>query len=195
MTYEELKIQLDIGDPVVVLNSTSSINYYDGIEVCWFAVCDDGDCHLFDKHGNELDISRIKGIKRGMVPVGAKKVVVPDCVDNIGRSVFANYTILESIELPSSIKSIGEYAFYWCASLKSIKIPSNVKSIGKFAFYYCACLESINVPSGVNSIGEWAFAICTGLRELVFTGKTLEQVKAMQYYPWGIEDTSIIKCT
>ena len=146
MTYEELKIQLDISDPCEVLKSAGR-----QYGTKWFIVCDNGDCHLFTRNGHEIDIKQLDAIK--------------------------------------------DYAFYWCTSLKSIKIPSNVKSIGKFAFYYCACLESINVPSGVNSIGEWAFAICTGLRELVFTGKTLEQVKAMQYYPWGIEDTSIIKCT
>jgi hypothetical protein len=36
--------------------------------------------------------------------------------------------------------------------------------------------------------------MCDALKEVIFKGKTLDEVKRMENYPFGIEDTSIIKC-
>jgi hypothetical protein len=52
-------------------------------------------------------------------------------------------------------------------------------------------LKSIKIPSAVESIGSLAFYKCKSLKELVFEGKTMKQVKAMDKYPWGIKDKSI----
>ncbi len=167
MTYEELKIQLDINDPVEVLKSVGR-----PYGTMWFVICDSGDCHLLDTSGEEHDIICVKSISQGMV-----------MRDDVKRVITPNY-----------VTSIGQEAFYWCTGLKSVKISSSVKSIGEWAFSRCTRLKSIEVPGSVKSIGYWAFEGCIGLRELAFKGKTLEQVKAMQYYPWGIKDESIIKC-
>jgi hypothetical protein len=35
---------------------------------------------------------------------------------------------------------------------------------------------------------------CKSLKEIIFKGKTLEEVKQMENYPFGIKDKSIIKC-
>jgi hypothetical protein len=53
-------------------------------------------------------------------------------------------------------------------------------------------LETINIPANVNSIKEYAFDGCTSLTSVIFEGKTLEEVQAMEYYPWDI-NTSVIK--
>jgi hypothetical protein len=45
----------------------------------------------------------------------------------------------------------------------------------------------------VKSIGDDAFNKCNSLKEAVFKGKTLDEVKAMENYPFGIEDESVIK--
>ena len=37
-----------------------------------------------------------------------------------------------------------------------------------------------------------AFNSCPSLTCLAFEGKTEQDVQAMQYYPWGITDTSVI---
>ena len=55
-------------------------------------------------------------------------------------------------------------------------------------------MKSIEIPESVKSIGYWAFDNCTSLEEVIFKGKTMDQVKAMKYYPWDIKDESIIKC-
>ncbi len=167
MTYEELKIQLDINDPAEVLRSVGRI-----FHVWWFVVCADGDCHMFDWTGEEHDISQVKCFNEGIVPTDVKRVI-----------------------MPNGVESIGEYAFSYCHRLESIEIPSSVKYIGDWAFSHCVCLSRISMPASVKKIGRSAFYGCKSLKEVVFKGKTLEQVRAMDYYPWGgIKDVSIIKC-
>ena len=94
----------------------------------------------------------------------------------------------------SKIKYIGYCAFYNCQSLKIITIPDSVKNIGNYAFDSCTSLKSIIIPNSVESIGKWAFYNCTSLIEVIFNGKTIDQVEAMCPNSWGIKDTSIIKC-
>ena len=138
MTYEELKISLDINDPIDVL-AIAGRPYADNK---WLVVCDEGDCHLFNEHGKE----------------------------------------------------IGCFAFSLCKNLKNIEIPDNVHNIKKYTFDDCTRLESIDMPCGVETIGFNAFNGCCRLKKIVFKDKTIEQVKAMQNYPWGIKDESAIKC-
>ena len=163
MTYEELKIQLDIGDPYEVLKSMCMV----GDNKFWFAG-DNGDFHLLDQHGNELDISQVKGFAKGMALANAKAITMPD-----------------------SIESIGDYAFEWCTSLKSIEIPESVWYIGDWVFYKCKSLESIIIPASVKNIGYNVFAFCRSLKSIVFKGKTMEQVRAMTGYPWGTTGLAI----
>ena len=146
-----------------------------------------------------------------------KSIIIPDSVESIGRSAFYYCTSLKSITIPDSVKSIGSGAFASCESLKSITIPDSVESISDWAFENCTSLEnivipksiksieykafagceslkSIMIPDSVESIGDYAFAYCTSLNEVIFKGKTIDQVNAMDYYPWGIKDTSTIRC-
>jgi hypothetical protein len=61
-------------------------------------------------------------------------------------------------------------------------------------FSYCDSLKSITIPNSVTSIGRGIFEYCSSLKEVIFNGKTLNEVKPMKNYPFGIEDESIIKC-
>ena len=171
MTISELHIQLDIssGNESDVLSKHANETSYGYI----FVDSSNGRCHLFDEHGRQDDISWVK---------------------SIGECVFYDCVSLESIAIPDSVKSIGDSAFDSCTSLKSIIIPNSVKSIGNGTFYNCASLKSIIIPSSVKSIGNYAFASCSSLREVIFKGKTMDQVEAMNKYPWGIKGTRIIKC-
>ena len=72
-------------------------------------------------------------------------------------------------------------------------IPDSVTSVGKWAFSWCNSLTSITIPNSVTSINYWAFWNCNSLKEVVFKGKTLEEVKQMETYPFGIKDKSIFK--
>ena len=144
MTYEELKIQFDLNEPIDILNSIGGKTKDND----WFIVCDDGDCYLFDDNGNEIDIKKIKTLNEDLIPKDIKKIIVPD-----------------------SVKKIESCAFYDCRSLTSIIISNSVKNIGDGAFYNCKNLKS-----------------------MAFKGKTINQVKSMEDYPFGIKDESIIRC-
>ena len=172
MTFPELQIQFDLnpGNRVDVLRNVDtcskiSIGYL-------FVDQEDGQCYLFDKNGHKDDISKVKKIE---------------------TSTFSNCTSLTSISIPNSVKSIESWAFVNCTSLTTIKIPDLVESIGDYAFGGCASLTSIKIPNSVEWIGAFAFVYCNFLKELVFKGKTMKQVKAMEYYPWEITDKSVIK--
>ena len=94
----------------------------------------------------------------------------------------------------NSVTSIGWSAFNRCTSLMSVTIPDSVTIIGNYAFEDCRGLTNVIIGDGVTSIGDSAFRGCDRLTRIIFKGKTLREVKAMQNYPFGIEDESIIKC-
>lgn len=73
-----------------------------------------------------------------------------------------------------------------------VEIPDTVATIGDMAFAGAEGMADIEIPSSVSSIGSDAFFGCHSLSSVTFQGKTLEQVQAMENYPWGITDTSII---
>ena len=190
MTYEELLINIDLNGYENVLPSVGKTFLDDSH---WFVVCDDGDCHLFDKNGKEDDISKIKEINEDMIPKDIKKIVIPNSTMSIGYCAFYGCSILISVKIPNSITSIWEWAFYNCSGLVSITIPNNVMSIGYSAFYNCSKLMSVTIGNGVTSIGKTAFYGCSELTNITIN-KPIEHVKSMENYPWGIEDESIIKC-
>ena len=80
-------------------------------------------------------------------------------------------------------------------NIKKIVIPKGVKIIIDWALANCTSLKSIEILESVESIGSEALYNCSSLEEVIFKGKTMDQVKAMDEYPWGIEDESIIKCS
>ncbi len=148
---------------------------------------------------------------------GLTSVVIPDSVTNIGEYVFLGCSGLTSVTIPDSVESIVRYAFAWCCSLTnvmigngvmtigdsafsecrsltSVVIPDGVVVIGDYAFFNCSKLTSVTIPDSVTDIGRLAFRKCDGLKSLVFKGKTLEEVKDMDNYPFGIQVESVIKC-
>ena len=215
MTYEELKISIDLNGYENVLPSVGKrcLYLYDH----WFVVCDDGDCHLFDRYGNEDDIKKVKEIYEHMIPKDIKKIVIPNSVTNIMTYAFSSCNRLTSVTIPNNVTSIGHGAFYGCSNLTNMTIPNSVTSIGNRVFCYCFKLTSVTIPdsimsigyiafdncinltsmmipNNIMSIGEQAFRSCNNLKSLIFKGKSFDQVKSMYNYPFGIEDESIIKC-
>ena len=193
MAYDELRVLLDINDPVEVLRSVGSKHNNKN----WFVVCDDGICHLFDENGEELDISTVKAITFSMMCMftGSKHITIPAGVERIYGAAFYQYRSLESVTLPSTVIEIYINAFCQCTSLKSVELPASVKSIGEWAFLRCESLESVDVHGYAPCIGYNTFMHCPNLKRLTFRCNTLEQVRTMVEYPFGIaDDESIIKC-
>ena len=218
-TIDQLIIAMDFADDPEKLNMLKSYGRefeLDGQKYYWFAIAEDGSCALFDKDYNIDDLSKIKEITNEMIRKDIKCIIIPDSVKSIEEGAFKHCKSLTSINIPDSVKSIGEDAFSQCKSLTSINIPNSVKSIGYGAFFCCESFESIIIPDSVESIGDFAFsncyslkcinipdsvksigyqvfAGCISLKEVIFKGKTLDEVKSMSYYPWRIKDESIIK--
>ena len=173
MTFPELQLQL-------AFNPCNRLNILDNASSTYclirygylFVDSKDGQCYLFDEDGQKDDISKVK--------------IIDDWA-------FDNCTSLTTIKIPNSVELIGRSAFENCESLTTIKIPNSVELIGIEAFCNCESLTTIKIPDSAESIGDWAFEGCASLKEVVFEGKTMKQVKAMEDYPWGIKDESIIK--
>ena len=121
-------------------------------------------------------------------------MTIPDGVTSIGDDAFYNCRSLTSVTIPDSVTSIENSTFYNCTNLTSVTIPNSVTHIGNGAFSGCSGLTRVIIPDSVTSIGDHAFEKCNNLNNLIFKGKTLEEVKAMKNYPFCIKDESIIKC-
>lgn len=122
---------------------------------------------------------------------GLESVTIPGSVKNISDYAFKTDTNLSSLTIEDGVESIGEGAFEWC-SMKTLALPSSMKSIGNVAFRNCRALESATIPSGVTAIGTNAFLNCFSLQEVLFAGRYIEEVQAMENYPWGLSDVSVI---
>ena len=212
--YEEFEIQCTLTgiSKIDVLKEIGhKINNY------YFFISNDGIFNWFDLKGNHIeDPGSLKKIKDEYIPENITKCIIPNNITHIGRRAFSCCVSLTSITIPDSVKHIGFGAFSYCESLKEITIPDSVTSIASSTFWncisltsitipdsiidisnygFCDCksIKSITIPNNVTSIGYNTFSGCESLKGVIFKGKTLDEVKQMQYYPFGIKDERIIK--
>ena len=190
--YEEFEIQCTLAciSKIDVLKEIGHKidNYY-------FFVSNDGVFNWFDLEGNHIENPGVlKILKEDYIPATITKCVIPNSVISIDNDAFVYCELLKEITIPNNVTSIGDKAFFYCESLKEVIIPNNVTNIGREVFSSCESLASITIHNSTTSIGEWAFFNCPSLKQVIFKGKTLDEVKRMDNYPWDIEDESIIKC-
>ena len=194
MSIYEIKILLTVyvGNEVLVLKNAGGKKLADSND--YFVVTDDGNCHLFDANGKEKDVSIVTELVEDIVSKDIKKIVIPESVTSIEAYVFYYCNSLTSVTIPNSVTSIGKRTFDSCNSLTSVVIPDSVTSIGNAAFCQCRRLMNVTIGKCVSTIGYLTFFGCDNLKTLIFKGKSIEEVKAMKNYPFGIEDESIIMC-
>lgn len=212
-TIEELMLELALypASTAQILSNTVGIKHYYG---GWFAVAKDGNCADFDRHAKIQDLSLVTEIDAAMIDRNVLKINIPDNVKHIGYGAFKNMNLC-FVSIPDSVIAINSLAFAYNIYLKDIEFGKNIKEIDSWAFYLCRFTE-INLPAielicenafngcpllekaiigkSIQRIKEYAFAHCVSLKELIFKGKTMDQVEAMENYPWGIEDELIIRC-
>lgn len=87
-------------------------------------------------------------------------LVLPNTVESIGASAFANNAALETLTLPDSLQTIGDQAFQFNNNLTSIIFNKGLKNIGNQTFYSNKKLASIIFNDGLTSIGSEAFGYC-----------------------------------
>ena len=166
--YEEFEIQCDllgISKLYILEKICNKIDSY------YFFISNDGIFNWFDLKGNH--------------------VKDPCILDELNDEYIPR--IITKCIIPYSVTSIGNRAFCDCELLKEITIPDSVISISDDAFSFCKSLTSITIPDGVTSIGDAVFYGCYSLNEVIFKGKTLEEVKQMDNYPFGIKDENVFK--
>ncbi|MDE7159020.1 MAG: leucine-rich repeat domain-containing protein, partial [Clostridiales bacterium] len=116
----------------------------------------------------------------------ATQFVLPNTVQIIGDSAFADCRSVTQITLPNSVEVIGESAFARCKALSAIAIGSGVKSLGANAFINCEALSIVRLgeydaahqatgKSSLETIGDYAFYGCARLNsiEIPDTVKTI----------------------
>ena len=127
----------------------------------------------------------------------AVKVIIPSKVNGvdvtrIGEEAFRGCDGLTSVTIPNSVTSIGYGVFFGCEHLSSTYISKNATALGADLFFNCSSLQTLAIPEAVASIGDYAFYGCSSLTSMTFKGKTLQQVRAMNGYPWGIQNPSTV---
>lgn len=133
------------------------------------------DCYAWLKNGNSI-INDIYGEK--IVDTGLKEIVLPDCVEVLGESVFANNYDLYSADLGNGVLNIPEKAFYCqdaSTKLEKVIVSGKLETIGNSAFENQKKLsvigyrngstiveeeKKIQFDDGLLSIGDRAFAGC-----------------------------------
>lgn len=118
-------------------------------------------------------------------------VTIPNRVLSIGNYVFQGCSGLTSITIPNSVTSIGNGAFSYCSGLTSVTIGNGVTNIASYAFSSCTGLTNVTIGDSVESIGDLAFVGCSGLTNVTFLGKSIGQVRGMDNYPWGLDESII----
>ena len=167
--YEEFEIQcvlMGISKTDILKEIGHKVNDY------YFFISDNGIFNWFDLEGNHIENpGGLKELEEEYIPKTITKCVIPNSVIYIGYSTFC-----------------------YCTYLKKVYIPDNVIRIDSDAFWRCESLETITIPNNVTYIGISVFYKCISLKEVIFKGRTLDEVKRMKCYPFGIKNESIIKC-
>lgn len=118
------------------------------------------------------------------------EVWIPETVKTIGSLAFAGCFNLAAVHIAKA-RRIERQAFESCHHLREIAIPDSVKSIGAYAFAECWSLERAVISRRIESIGSRAFCSASRLKEVLFKDKTLQQVREMSGFPWGIDVKAI----
>ncbi|MBO5809502.1 MAG: leucine-rich repeat domain-containing protein [Bacteroidales bacterium] len=114
---------------------------------------------------------------------GCMNTIIPDNITTIGYGVFAEFTLLTSIEIPNSVTSIGDYAFYGCSNLTSIEIPNSVTSMGMWVFWNCSNLTSIYCYAENVIVANGMFLDCPSDMIIYVPAQSVDAYKAAS--PWN----------
>ena len=90
-------------------------------------------------------------------------------------------------DINTTLRTLG----YTVNDIAEIYVFSKLESTSA----YSSGLKAVYIDSSCPSIGRdyWSQPFSSSsIEKVVFKGRTLEQVQAMEYYPWGLQDTSKI---
>ena len=119
------------------------------------------------------------GAFKGCKNIG--KIILPESVQEIGSSAFAN-CLMTSINMPKSISKIGYMAFWECVQIETFIIPENVTEVEDYLLYNCKKLNYLEIPEGVKKIASTAFYGCESLKTIKCNIKDIENLAVEPSY-------------
>lgn len=109
-----------------------------------------------------------------------KKIIIPETVETIGVSCFANCSNLTDVVIETKtengqemgVKTIKSYAFSYCSKLENINLNS-ISTIQNNALYACLSIKSLTFSKEIKQVEQYAFAECAGLESINFAGSNV----------------------
>lgn len=99
-------------------------------------------------------------------------VTLPETLETLGASAFANSRYLRSVYIGDKLTAIGSEAFYGCNSLSSASFGTSVVRIEDDAFYDCSTLYEITYRGGE---ADWKKIEIIGADTLFFAVPVFEK--------------------
>lgn len=96
-----------------------------------------------------------------------KSVFIPESIEVVRKSAFANCENLTSITFAGESTTLGEKVFFNCKKLQDVKLPYGLTIISKELFNDCSMLAEIELPSSLIELGDAAFGGCISLKSIV----------------------------
>lgn len=99
-------------------------------------------------------------------------VVIPDGVEIIGDSAFAEHSLaddaipIKSVVMPNSVLGICDGAFTSCSNLESVVMSDHIRTLGVAAFSFCSSLKTLELPETLTNIKAKTFYGCESLESL-----------------------------
>lgn len=103
-----------------------------------------------------------------------KRIIIDKKLKEIPFADYSKFPYLEEIIIPEGIEHIWDSVFADCRTLRAIKLPESTIDIEYGAFKNCISLTDIVIPKGAKSVGMYAFEGCRSLKKVVFAGNTKE---------------------
>lgn len=100
-----------------------------------------------------------------------KDVQLPEQLEELSDSCFAECISLDGVIFPQSVTKIGECCFYGCNSLQSVKLPKNLSELEMQCFTFCTSLVNVVLPENCERLGLWCFSGCEKLEEITIPSK------------------------
>lgn len=112
-----------------------------------------------------------------------KSITLPEGLEIIGNSSFAQCPEITEVVIPATVKSIEDWAFYGCPKLAKINIPDGITAITEHTFQGTG-LTSIELPASVTKLGTCAFQTAKKLASI-----NLENITEIG--SWALGETAL----
>lgn len=103
------------------------------------------------------------------------EIVLPDNLEWLGSSAFAESGLKGGLKIPNTINEIQQSTFYGCKFTGNLVLPEGLLAIGNNAFYKSGFSGELIIPQDVVRIGNSAFEGCCFTGPLVLPS-SLQQV-------------------